>query len=127
MAVGVEARVPFLDFDLVRVMNSIPSKVKLKRGVPKYVLKRAMEPYLPHEIVYREKASFGLPIRSWMKDDSEILRHCFDKERIRRQGIFNPIALKTMCEEQFSGKNDHSSVLFSMLCIQIWLDSQGSV
>lgn len=127
MAVGVEARVPFLDFDLVRIMNSIPAKIKLKRGTLKYVLKKAMEPYLPHEIVYREKAGFALPIRAWMRDESEMSRHYFDPTRIKKQGIFKSGALKQMCEEQCSGKIDHSNTLFSMLCIQVWLDSQGSL
>lgn len=127
MAVGVEARVPFLDFELVRIMNSIPSKVKMKGGVSKYVLKRTMEPYLPREIVYREKAGFALPIRAWMREDSEMLRHFFAGDRIRRQGIFDPSALHEMCKQQFTGEKDHASTLFSMLCIQIWLDSQGSL
>ena len=126
MAVGVEARVPYLDFDLVRIMNSIPSKVKIKHGISKYVLKKAMEPPLPHEIVYREKAGFTLPIRAWMRKENEMLRYYFDSDRIRRQGIFNPNSLQNMCDVQFSGKRDHASTLFSMLCIQVWLDSQDS-
>ena len=127
MAVGVEARVPFLDLELVRVMNSIPSSVKMKRGEPKYVLKKAMEPHLPREIVYREKAGFGLPIRAWMRQDNEMFRAYFDKKRIRHQGIFDPNSLDKMCEEQFAGKYDHSNTLFSMLSIQMWLESQGSL
>lgn len=126
MAVGVEARVPFLDFDLVRVMNSIPSTVKLNHGVSKYILKKAMEPHLPHEIVYRRKAGFALPIRAWLRDDNEVIKHYFDKGRIRRQGIFDTDSLQMMCEEQILGRKDHASVLFSMLCIQIWLDSHNS-
>jgi len=125
MAVGVEARVPFLDFELVRVMNSIPAKTKLKHGMLKYVLKKAMEPYLPREIVHREKAGFALPIRSWMRHDTEMTRHYFNPGRIKQQGIFNQDALKEMSEEQWTGKIDHSNTLFSMLCIQIWLDSQS--
>jgi asparagine synthase (glutamine-hydrolysing) len=125
MAVGVEARVPFLDFELVRVMNSIPADVKLKGSVLKFVLKKAMEPYLPHEIVHREKAGFGLPIRAWMRQNNEMLKHYFDRAHIKQQGIFDPGALEEMCEEQFSGKRDHANTLFSMLCIQIWLESNS--
>lgn len=123
MAVGVEARVPYLDFDLVRVMNSIPSDVKLRRGISKYVLKKAMEPHLPAEVVHREKAGFGLPIRAWLKEDSEVFRYWFDRERIRNQGIFDPDALDLLCADQFLGKKDYSNVLFSMLCLQIWLNN----
>ncbi|MEI6756612.1 MAG: asparagine synthase (glutamine-hydrolyzing) [Chlorobium sp.] len=125
MANGVEARVPFLDFELVRLMNSIPSKVKMKHGEPKYVLKKAMEAHLPRQIVYREKAGFGLPIRAWMRNENEMFRYYFDIDRIRNQGIFDPNALYGMYKENLAGKGDHSNVLFSMLCIQVWLDSQS--
>ena len=122
MASGVEARVPFLDFDLVRVMNSISSSVKMKKGIPKYVLKKAMEPLLPHEVIYREKAGFGLPLRSWMRSGNEMMRYYFDEARINKQGIFNTSALRQLQNENMAGV-DHSSVLFSLLCIQVWLDS----
>lgn len=122
MASGVEARVPFLDFDLVRVMNSIPSSVKMKKGIPKYVLKKAMERRLPHEVIYREKAGFGLPLRSWMRSGNEMMRYYFDEARINKQGIFNASELRQLQNENLAGV-DHSSVLFSLLCIQVWLDS----
>jgi asparagine synthase (glutamine-hydrolysing) len=122
MASGVEARVPFLDFDLVRVMNSIPSSIKMKKGIPKYVLKKAMEPLLPHEVIYREKAGFGLPLRSWMRSSNEMVRYYFDETRIKRQGIFNVSKLRQLQNENLAVV-DHSNVLFSILCIQVWLDS----
>jgi asparagine synthase (glutamine-hydrolysing) len=122
MASGVEARVPFLDFDLVRVMNSIPSSVKMKKGIPKYVLKKAMEPLLPHEVIYREKAGFGLPLRSWLRSGNEMMRYYFDEARINKHGIFNASELQKLQNENLAGV-DHSSVLFSLLCIQVWLDS----
>jgi asparagine synthase (glutamine-hydrolysing) len=122
MASGVEARVPFLDFELVRLMNSIPASVKMKKGMPKYVLKKAMESLLPHEVIYREKAGFGLPLRSWMRGSNEMMRYYFDEARISRQGIFNASELTQLQNENLMGV-DHSSVLFSLLCIQVWLES----
>ena len=86
MAVGVEARVPFLDFELVRVMNSIHSSIKMKKGIPKYVLKKAMEGTLPHEVIFREKAGFGLPLRSWMRSQNEMLKYYFDEARMLNVG-----------------------------------------
>lgn len=127
MAVGVEARVPFLDFDLVRVMNAIPTEVKMKGGVAKYVLKKAMEPHLPHEVIYREKAGFSLPIRSWMRSGNDIFRHYLDPKRLRDQGIFDAGTVQTMYEQNLSGGGDYSNVLFSMLCIQVWLESQSNL
>ena len=122
MMTGVEARVPFLDFELIRIMNSIPSSVKIKGSVQKYPLKKAMLPFLPKEIVFRRKAGFTLPLRAWFRSENQMIRWFFNKKRIEEQGIFHPPALEQMCSEQFSGKRDHTNTLFSMLCLQIWLD-----
>ena len=128
MAVGVEARVPFLDFDLIRVMNSIPVDLKLKCRHGKYILKKAMESRLPSEIVYREKAGFTLPLRSWLKQSNYMMDQYLDKNRIERQGIFNPLVMQHLISEQDNGKADHTNTLFTLLCQQVWLDYnfQGS-
>jgi asparagine synthase (glutamine-hydrolysing) len=123
MAAGVEARVPFLDLELVRYMNSIPARLKLKRTTLKYVLKKAMEPYLPRDVIYRPKTGFALPIRAWMREDNAMVRDLLSADRIRRQGLFSPDAVQTMCAEQFSGKREHSNTLFSLLCLQLSLDA----
>lgn len=122
MMVGLEARVPFLDFELVRLMNSIPQEMKIKNGTQKYVLKKAMEPYLPQDVIYRQKAGFALPIRSWLRKPSQLTSHYLDHDRIRKQGIFDATVVDEMCKEQFSGQKDHTYTLFSMLSLQIWLD-----
>lgn len=126
MMVGVEARVPFLDFDLIKVMNSIPLDMKLKGQVQKYVLKKAMEPYLPSEVIYRQKAGFSLPIRSWMKESNDLVNYYFDSSRIDKQGLFNSQKLNQILDEQHSGKRDHAHTLFAMLSLQIWLDNNIS-
>ena len=123
MMVGVEARVPFLDFELIRIMNSIPDNMKLRGNTQKYILKKAMEKHLPHEIIYRQKAGFSLPIRAWMTQSNDLISFYFDKNRIQEQGIFDSKNLIKMLEEQQSGKRDHAYTLFSMLSLQIWLDA----
>jgi len=125
MANGVEARVPFLDFDLIRVMNSIPAKLKVKGQHGKYVFKKAMEAYLPHEIIYREKAGFGLPIRAWMSNSKDLLSHYLDKTKIEQQGIFNSSVIDQLLQEQYQGKKDNSYLLLTLLTQQIWLDNRG--
>lgn len=122
MAVGVEARVPFLDFDLVRVMNAIPSHLKVKGNQGKFVFKKAMEPLLPKEVVYREKAGFALPIRAWLRSNNEVLNSYLSDDMIRKHGVFEPKAVRRVKDEQFGGKADHANTLFTLLCQQIWLD-----
>jgi asparagine synthase (glutamine-hydrolysing) len=123
MAVGVEARVPFLDFDLVRLMNSIPAALKIRRGEGKYVLKKAMEGLLPRQIIYRQKAGFGLPIRAWMSRSIPLLDHYLDEKRIDSQGIFKPTAIRRLLDAQRQGRADYANTIFTLLCQQVWLDS----
>jgi len=122
MAVGVEARVPFLDFDLVRVMNAIPASLKVKGGQGKYIFKKAMEPYLPREVIYRSKAGFGLPIRAWMGTSDALLDRYLNRARIEAQGIFNADTIERIRREQAAGAADHASTLLTLLVQQIGLD-----
>lgn len=122
MAVGVEARVPFLDFDLVKVMNRVDPALKVRGREGKYIFKKAMEPYLPREIIYREKAGFGLPIRAWMAQGSDLVDRYFEPGRLRAQGIFRPEAIDRMRKEHMSGARDHGYTLLTLLIQQIWLD-----
>ena len=122
MMVGVEARVPFLDFELVQLMNVLPVSMKIKGNTQKYILKKAMEGKLPDEVIYRSKAGFALPIRSWFKQKNIFVEYYFDRERLNKQGIFDVDELITLYKEQLSGKKDNSYILFAILCQQIWLE-----
>lgn len=126
MAVGVEARVPFLDFDLVRVMNAIPASLKVKGRQGKYIFKKAMEPQLPHEIIYRSKAGFGLPIRAWMDKRNDLLDRYLNRARIEAQGIFNADAIERIRGEQAAGAADHANTLLTLLTQQISLEKLGA-
>lgn len=68
MAVSLEARVPFLDHKFVEYALSIPSELRSKNNMSKYILKKAVEPLLPHEIIYRKKQGFGAPVHDWFMD-----------------------------------------------------------
>ena len=67
---GLEARAPFLDIDLANFARRIPAAWKYRNGETKYLLKRALEPLLPRDILYRKKKGFGVPIGTWFKDGS---------------------------------------------------------
>jgi asparagine synthase (glutamine-hydrolysing) len=124
MLAGVEARVPFLDFEMVRLMNSIPLDMKIRGREQKYILKKAMEPKLPSEVIYRQKAGFALPIRSWFRKNSEITDKYLNSERLKGQGIYDVKAIANMLSLQFNGKVDYSYLLYSLLSQQIWLENQ---
>ncbi len=70
MATSVEARVPFLDHQLVEYAMSLPVDLKIKGETGKYILKRALEKVLPSDLLYRRKRGFGAPIREWFRGES---------------------------------------------------------
>ena len=121
MAVGVEARVPFLDKDLVNLASKIPNKYKQKGSVGKWVLKKAMEPYLPKEIIYRPKTGFGVPLRSWIKYElKDIIGDLLSVDSVTKRGLFSSDAVKCLILDNKLGKIDASYTIFSLLCIEIW-------
>ena len=121
MAFGVEVRVPFLDLDLIEFASQIPEKFKQCGAEGKWILKKAMEPYLPHEIIYRRKSGFGAPLRRWMRHDLKgLLDDLLSTDSLRHRGIFDPTAVHKMIADNALGKVDASYTLLSLLCIEIW-------
>lgn len=124
MATSVEVRVPFLDNDLVEFAQKIPLGIKQKNGVGKWVLKKAMEDYLPNDIIYRPKTGFGAPLRRWMRVElRELLGDLLSVESVNRRGLFNANAIQELITANHEGKVDASYTLFSILCIEIWCRS----
>jgi asparagine synthase (glutamine-hydrolysing) len=121
MATGVEVRVPFLDLDLVDFAAHIPNKFKQRGSIGKWMLKKAMEPYLPKEVIYRPKTGFGAPLRTWMKHDlRELLGDLLSIESLNKRGLFSAQAVQQLILDNDNGKIDASYTLLSLLCIEIW-------
>ncbi len=121
MAHGVEVRVPFLDYQVVRVASTTPSDLKQKRGVGKWILKKAAEKYLPHSIIYRSKSGFGAPLRSWLNNE---LRSTVDdllsEESVNRRAIFKYSSVQELINKDRRGAEDYSYPIFALLTIEIW-------
>lgn len=121
MAVGVEARVPFLDLDLVEFSQSIPTSLKMKGKETKYILKKVAERYLPHEVIYRPKTGFGAPVRNWITSDLQpMIDERLSIDRIKARGIFNPVAVWDLINQNKSGKIDASYSIWALLAIESW-------
>ena len=121
MAVGVEARVPYLDLELVNFAAKIPPEYKYRNGVLKYLLKKVSERYLPTEVIYRPKTGFGVPIRKWVTEDLDIfISKRLSKSKIRERGIFDPDSIWKLIEDNKKGKLDASYTIFSLLAIESW-------
>lgn len=122
MAVGVEARVPFLDLELVNFSTTIPDHFKLKGQTTKYILKKVAEKYLPHEIIYRPKSGFGAPVRKWITEDlDEMIKERLSPQKIKERGIFNEDAVWQLIKDNKAGRIDASYTVWSLLAIESWM------
>jgi asparagine synthase (glutamine-hydrolysing) len=125
MAAGVEVRVPFLDPDLLAWSWRLPDGVKQRGGCGKWVLKRAMEPFLPRDVIYRPKTGFGAPLRRWLQHDLQsLLRERLDPARLTADGLFNPAAVQQLLADDRSGRRDAAYTIWSILCITLWWERQ---
>ena len=121
MAAGVEVRVPFLDLDLVEFAARIPVALKQRGRVGKWILKKAMEPFLPRDVIYRSKSGFGAPLRAWMRNELRpMLSDLLSTESLERRGLFDPVAVHRLIDQNQAGKVDAAYTLLSLLTIEIW-------
>jgi asparagine synthase (glutamine-hydrolysing) len=121
MAVGVEVRVPFLDLKLVEHAARIPDRFKQHGRTGKWVLRKAMEPYLPFDVIYRPKTGFGAPVRRWLSDALHPLVHeLLSPATITRRGLFDPTAVRSLREADAAGRVDAAYTLLSLICIELW-------
>ena len=121
MAAGVEVRVPFLDPDLMRFAAGLPTELKQRGSVGKWLFKKTMEVHLPREIIYRPKTGFGAPLRLWMQHElREHFDHALSSETIRRRGIFDPAAVSRLVKMDREGSVDAAYPLFGLVCIETW-------
>lgn len=121
MAAGVEVRVPFLDPRLVEMAARIPDQFKQRGRTGKWVLKKAMEPYLPHDVIYRPKTGFGAPLRRWLHDELRPLAdEVLSPSALQRRGIFDAAAVRTLRDSDAAGHIDAAYTLLSLMNIEIW-------
>jgi asparagine synthase (glutamine-hydrolysing) len=124
MAAGVEVRVPFLDKELVDFATKLPLKVKQSRSEGKWILKKAMEPYIPMDSIYRSKAGFGAPVRNWITGDlREMVRDILSPISIQSRGIFDPLAVTKLISDNEAGRIDGAYTILALLSVEIWFRS----
>ena len=121
MAVSIEARVPFLDRELVELAFRIPSQYKIARGKTKVLLKTLAAQQVPHNCVYRPKEGFSIPIKQWLKTQFRpILEDYLQPDILKEQGLFEPNIVEQLKQEHFANKANHSHLLWSLIVFQAW-------
>jgi asparagine synthase (glutamine-hydrolysing) len=125
MAHSIEARAPFLDHDVVEFARTLHPHQKLRDGVGKYVLKKAAEPYLDQDMIYRKKQGFGAPMEAWFKQ-KDFGRRCqaaFERSRLARNGFFDNDVFRGMLKHQMASGNGYSFHLWTVLNAVLWYES----
>jgi asparagine synthase (glutamine-hydrolysing) len=121
MSAGVEVRVPLLDPQVVDLAAAIPSQQKIAGGTLKHVFKKAMEPYLPHQVIYRPKSGFAAPLRRWLHSDLvELRRDVLSERSLTQRGLFAFDEVRRLVEADRGGRVDAAYTLFSLMCIELW-------
>ncbi len=121
MAEGVEVRVPLLDPDLIDYVTSLPVNFKQRGREGKWIFKKAMEPYLPLDVIYRPKTGFGAPLRHWLNNDLRpLVDDVLSSESLSKRGIFNAQEVQKLISLDRLGLEDVSYPIFSLICIELW-------
>jgi asparagine synthase (glutamine-hydrolysing) len=123
MAYSVEARVPFLDHELVEFCARIPPPVKMKWLREKHVLRRAMEGVLPPDIVDRKKRGLQVPMDTWLRGPlPEFAAERMSPSALRQTGYFAPDRVEALLQRHRAGSENLGQILSVVLCVQIWDD-----
>jgi len=127
MAHSLEVREPLMDHPLVEWLATLPSEYKLRGGEGKWLLKTAMEPLLPRDLLYRQKMGFAVPLAEWFRGPlKQRVRDAVLGERLADSGYFNPATLRRLVEQHSSGMRDHSAPLWSLLMFEAFLRTSAS-
>ncbi len=126
MAHSLEVREPLMDHPLVEWLATLPSSLKIQRGQAKYLLKKTMEPHLPHEVIYRPKMGFAVPLQSWFRGPlRQRVRNAVLGARLAETGLFDRGYLERVVREHETGMRDHSGPLWAVLMFDAFLGHSG--
>jgi asparagine synthase (glutamine-hydrolysing) len=126
MAHSLEARVPILDPVVAELALALPSRLKVRGLEKKRLLRRAVEPLLPREILEGKKRGFVPPIGNWLRNDLQPLaREALSPATLRRQGFFRPEAVAALLDAHAARRADNSRKIWALLTFSLWFDRYG--
>jgi asparagine synthase (glutamine-hydrolysing) len=122
MAHSLEVREPLMDHELVEWMATLPSSLKMRGSQSKYLLKKAMEPHLSDDILYRPKMGFAVPLARWFRGPLRgRVRKALLGGPMAESGWFNAATIRQLVDEHETGRRDHSTPLWSLLMYDAFL------
>jgi asparagine synthase (glutamine-hydrolysing) len=123
---ALEVRVPFVDHKVLEFCSTIPPEMKLKWFRKKYLLKKAVAPLLPKEVIDHRKQGFVGPMTRWLQTDlKQYVLDTLDGKNLNKHGLLNARTVKRITDEHFSGKEIHDTLIWSLVIFQKWFDTYG--
>lgn len=124
MAHSLEVRVPLLDHKLVEWISGLPASMKLSNNQGKYIFKKALEPYLPNDVLYRNKMGFSVPLAEWFRKSlRQRVRESLLGKTLAETKLFNMDFIEKMIDQHQSGRRDFSAPLWTLLMFESFLRS----
>jgi asparagine synthase (glutamine-hydrolysing) len=122
MTHAVEARVPFLDHEVVDFARRLPSRYKLRDGVGKLLVKKVAARYVDDDLVYRRKQGFGAPMEEWFRegDFGERCLRAFERSALGREGLVDNDYFVTLLKNQIEGRGGYSFQLWTVMNAVLW-------
>ena len=121
MAHGIEVRVPFLDAELSSYAMGLPSRMKIRRGQKKWILRRALRGILPDAILDGKKVGFGVPVDQWMRAPLvEYLRAVVLDHSTLASGLFDRVAVERAIDAHVAGRRNDGNLLYELLNLALW-------
>lgn len=122
MAHSLEVREPLMDHELVEWLATLPSSLKVRGQEGKFLLKKAMEPRLSDDILYRPKMGFSVPLARWFRGPLRArVRQAVLGSRLAATGWFNRAYLEHLVDAHQSGARDYSASLWTLLMFEAFL------
>jgi asparagine synthase (glutamine-hydrolysing) len=121
MAVALEGREPLLDHKVLEYAAALPMKYKYREGKSKWILRQILYKHVPKEWIDRPKQGFAVPVNEWFRNElKEYYQTYLNKDRIRKDGIFNPDTVERMLNEYFKYKGMNAYKLWLILMFNMW-------
>jgi len=126
MAASLEARMPFVDHELVEFVASLPDDHRVRGRTTKWVLREAMKRVIPREILTRPKIGFSVPVQHWLRGEMRgfLLDQLLDAHSFLRAQM-RPAQIERYVNEHLSGARNHEKLLWMLLNLEIWSRAFG--
>jgi asparagine synthase (glutamine-hydrolysing) len=121
MASSLEARSPLLDPEFISLAAVIPSRLKYRKGMSKYIMRRALRGILPDDILNRPKKGFGIPIGEWFRNKfRDMLLDTLSPRNVKAGGILRPAAVQRLIDDHLAGRRDNRKPLWTLFMFEQW-------